>query len=285
MGFLLSFLGTPDMGSGYMEYLNDIPQQLMDKMWFEVENIPVFFTWIVAYITGFLLYTYAGKVTKEQGVQPYPLWIHCYMFSIDTIGVLTYLYLALTHHFYWYFDLQVIALAMWLMMEAKCISAGIKDKDEREFEFGRYRKGGVSEKQAKLYCIGIFAIGFVLNMWCLSMMGGMANCAIWIIYPFTNYVYAIFTWRFWDDRAAQFGNKKHNSIGLQIVVVLTCLVSWCPGLSWYWAVSPFFHQPWYLICGIGCTLVAVYNLTRVRKLPNYVPEVETEATEAEKIEG
>ena len=196
MGFFLSgLLGTPDPGVGYMEYLNDIPQQLMDKMWFEVANIPVFFTWIVAYITGFLLYTYAGKVTKEQGVQPYPLWIHCYMFSIDTIGVLTYGFLAITHHFYWYFDLQVIALAMWLMMEYKSISAGIKDKDEREFEFGRYRKGGVSEKQARFYCIGIFACGFVLNMWCLSLMGGMANCAIWIIYPFTvRYKEAQFHW-------------------------------------------------------------------------------------------
>lgn len=272
MGLLTGFIGTPEITSGYMQYLNDIPQQLMDKMWPSVENIPVFFAWIVAYITGFLLYTYAGKVTKEQGVQPYPLWIHCYMFSIDLIGTVTYWYLAFTHGFYWYFIVQGIALPLWMFMEAKSIIAGIKNKDEREFEFGRYRKGGVSEKQAKMYCLGIFACGIVLNMWMLSLIGGMSNAAIWIIYPFTNYVYAIFTWRFWDDRAAQFGTKKHNAIGLQVVIVLTCLVSWCPGLSWYWSVSPYFHQPWYIICGIGCTLIAVYNLVKVRRLPDYKPE-------------
>ncbi len=281
MGFLASFLGTPLTGVGYMQFLNDIPAQMMEKMAFRTENIPVFFTWIVAYITGFLLYTYAGKVTKQQGVQPYPLWIHCYMFSIDVIGTATYWYLAATHHFFWYFCVQGIALPMWLFLEAQSIRAGIKNKDEREFEYGRYRKGGVSASKTKLYCLGIFLIGFFLNMWGLSLIGGMANAAIWVIYPFTNYVYAIFTWRFWDDRAAQFGNKKHNSIGLQVVIIATCIVSWCPGLSWYWAVSPFFHQPWYLLSGIACTAVAVYNLIQVRKLPDYVPEEDTEKVVAE----
>lgn len=279
MGFLLSFLGTTDMNTSYMQFLNDMPQQLMDKMWFEKANIPVFFAWIVAYITGYLLYTHAGRVTKKQGVQPYPLWIHCYMISIDTIGTITYWILAFTHGFYWYFVVQGIALPLWMFMEAKSIIAGIKDKEEREFEFGRYRKGGVSESQAKMYCAGIFVAGLALNMWGLSMLGGMANAAIWIIYPFTNYVYAIFTWRFWDDRAAQFGNRKHNSIGLQIVVTVTCIVSWCPGLSWYWAVSPFFHQPWYIIVGIICTAISVYNLVRVIKLPEYEPETEQVAAE------
>ena len=259
-----------DFTLGYLQYLFDMPQQFMDKMWFDVANIPVFIAWLIAWITGFLLYTYAGKVTKEQGVQPYPMWIHAYMFSIDTIGVITFAYLAITNSFYWFFVFQVIALSAWLYMEFQSIKNGLNDAEERDFEFGNLAAGGhISREQAKKYCIGIFFAGFAVNVYLLSMIGGFANMAIWIIYPWTNFVYVVFTWRFWHRRAAQFGNRKHNSIGLQVVILITTIVSWLPGISWYWVVSPFFHQPFYVLGGLGVTAVAVYNLWFCRQLPEY----------------
>lgn len=262
-------------GGANMEYLADMPSQLQAAMTPSVENIPAFAAWILAYITGYLLYTYAGKVTKEQGVQPYPLWIHCYMFSIDLIGTITFWYLAATHDFFWYFCVQGVALPLWMLMEAKSIYEGVKNAEERGFEFGGlFKNRAVTEKGAWTYCIGIFAIGFFLNMYALAMLGGMENAAIWIIYPFTNYVYAIFTWRFWESRAAENGNRKHNSVGLQVVITVTCFVSWCPGISWYWVVSPYFHQLWYILPGLAITLFSAYNLYRCHKLPKYVPEPE-----------
>lgn len=277
MDFLQGFLGL----GGYMDYLANMPQQIMDRMWFDWNNIDVFFAWIVGYVTGYLLYTYAGKVAKEQGVQPYPLWIHCYMFSIDLIGTITFWYLFATNDFYWFFAVQGVALPLWMIMEAKSIYDGVRNDEERNFEFGRLRCGGkISQRDAWFYCIGIFVFGFFMNMYALSMLGGFDNAAIWIIYPFTNYVYAVFTWRFWDARSAQFGNRKHNAVGLQVVITVTCFVSWCPGLNWFWAVSPFFHQPWFIVGGIVMTCISAYNLYRCIKLPPYVPGDDEVAAES-----
>lgn len=255
----------------YMQYLSDIPSQLMDKMTIGADNIPVFLAWIVAYTTGFLLYLFAGRVAKKQGAEPYPLWIHCYMISIDIIGTITFILLAFANDFFWFFCLQSVALPIWIFLEIKSVYAGIKDPEARQMEFGRLRKGPVSEKDALFYGVGIFLVSFCINMYGLSLIGGMANAAIWIIYPFTNYVYALWTWRFWDTRSVQTGTRKYNSVGLQIVIIAACFTSWCPYVSWYWAVTPFVHQPWFYMGGIAATCVAIYNLYRVVKLPEYRP--------------
>ncbi len=266
---IIGIMGSPTVDAGYMQYLQNMPQQFMDRMWPCPENIDSFIAWIVALIPGYLIYTYAGRVAKEKHVSPYPLWIHCYMMSIDTIGVITFAYLAFTYNFYWFFCLQCVLLAIWLRMEFKSIQAGLNNRDELQQEFGALRKGSITRKEAIPYCIGIYVVGFMLNAWGMSLFGGFANMGIWIIYAFTNYVYAIFTWRFWDARAAQVGVRKYNSVGLAAVLVFTMFISWCPFISWYWVVSPFFHQPWFYLVGIAATAVAVYNLIRVRKLPDW----------------
>lgn len=264
-------------GAEYMMYLNDMPSQLVEAMSFRVENIHVFIAMAIAYITGFLLYIQANKVAAKQGVQPYPLWIHCYMMSIDSIGAITYGYLAFTHDFFWYFDFQCVALVGWLALEFMSIKKGLADAQERGFEFGNLMKGGITKKKATMYCVAIYVVGLFLNMYALALIGGIANAAIYIIYPFTNYVYAIFTWRFWDARSAEYGNRKYNALSLQIVITVTCFVSWCPGISWYWTVSPYFHQIWFILPGLVCTLVSCYNLYRCYKLPKYDPKTDPES--------
>lgn len=256
-------------GTGYMQYLNDMPQQLVDKMTPSVENIPVFIALVISMTVGYMLYTYAGKVAKEQGVEPYPIWIHCYILSIDIIGTITFWYLAATHGFFWYFDLMGVALPIWIVMEVKSIKAGIQNERARNMEWGKLRQGGVTEKDALLFAFGIFFVSFCLNMWALSMLGGMSNAAIWIIYAWTNYVYTIWNWRFWEERAAETGMRAYNSLGLQVVVFLATFVSWCPGLSMFWAVSPFFHTPWFLLGGFGVSVIGIYNIYRCRKYPPF----------------
>ena len=256
---------------GYMAYLADMPGQLMEKMWFSVDNIHVFVAWIIGYIVGYMLYTHASRVGKEQGVAPYPLWIHCYMITIDIIGTITFVYLAITNDFYWFFCVQSIALPIWIYMEFQSIKSGIKNAEERQFEFGKLVKGPVTERDALKYCLGIFFASAGVNLLALSMIGGFNNAAVWMIYPFTNYVYAIWTWRFWDARYAENGMCKYNSVGLQWVITICCITSWCPILSWWWEVSPFFHNPYFIIGGIVCTLVSCYNLYRAYQMPKYDP--------------
>jgi hypothetical protein len=260
----------------YMRYLNDIPEQLMDAMTWRTDNIHVFATWLVAWLTGFLLYTHAGKVAKRQGVEPYPIWIHCYMISIDLIGTITFVKLAFAHDFFWFFVVQSIALPIWMVMEARFIYAGVKNRQARDMDWGTLAREQLSENKAWFYALGTFVVSFFVNMYALSMIGGMGNAAIWIIYPFTNYVYALWTWRFWDSRSAETGTRQYNSVGLQVVITAACTVPWLPGLSWYWAVSQYFHQPWYILGGLAVTCVSGYNLYRCIKLPRY--EVSSETT-------
>ena len=40
-------------------------------------------------------------------------------------------------------------------------------------------------------------------------------------------------------------------------------------VHWYWVVSPFFHQPFFVLGGLGVTAVAVYNLWFCKQLPEY----------------
>lgn len=267
-----SIIGTFFWDNGYMAYLDDIPGQLMQKMTPSMENIPVFIAWIMAYFFGFLLYTEAMKVEKRQKLTVYPISVHAYMMTIDITGVITYALLAIKNHFFWYFDLQVVALAIWVLMEARSVISGVKDSRLRNMEWGKLAKGGISEKKAWMYVAGIWMAGFGLNWYLLSLIGGFSNCAIWIVYPFTSYVYAVFTWRFWDQRAAETGMRASNSIGIQVAVIGSCLVGWVPGLSWYWSVTPFYHQPWTIIGGAMVTVIAIYTFYKCAKLPKYDPE-------------
>lgn len=134
-------------------------------------------------------------------------------------------------------------------------------------EWGRLHTAPVTERQGWFYGIATFVVSFLVNMWALSLIGGMDNAAIWIIYPFTNYVYALWTWRFWRTRAAQVGTRKYNDVALQVVITLSIVTIIIPGMSWYLAVSPFFNQPWFYLGGLGVTAVSCYNLYNCLKLP------------------
>jgi hypothetical protein len=98
------------------------------------------------------------------------------------------------------------------------------------------------------------------------MIGGFGNAAIWIIYPFTNYAFAFWTWRHWAQQGVENGDRQGNSMFLLIVILVNNTIQWVPGLSWWLNVSPFFNQPWFYFCGVVASGVAAYNLYTYSKL-------------------
>lgn len=267
-----SFFGEFFWDNGYMAYLNDIPGQMMDKFAFTADNIPVFVALVIAYFFGFFLYVAAMWTEHKQGLTVYPIYVHAYMMTIDITGVITYGMLAIQNDFYWYFTFQTFALCIWVLLELRCVIKGVNDERTRNMEWGKLMHGGISKQKAWMYVVGIWIAGFGLNWYLLSLIGGFSNCAIFLVYPFTSYVYAVFTWHFWDERATETGQRAGNSISVQIAVIGSCIIGWLPGISLYWAVTPFYHQPWAIIGGAMVTIVSIYSFVKCLKLPKYDPK-------------
>lgn len=98
------------------------------------------------------------------------------------------------------------------------------------------------------------------------MLGGFENCAIFIVWPFTNYVFALWTWRFWTARSIEDHALKYQTTKLHIVIIMQITIMWIPGLSWYLALTPFLHTIWYLLpwryrydCSGGIQLLQVHT--------------------------
>lgn len=248
----------------YMHYLNHMPEQIINHMTFTSQNTGTIIAWVLCMTFGYLLYTHALKQIIREKVDPYPLYLHCWMITIDSTSTVFNWYLAFHYHFFWLFVLMGIGLPIWVCLEAYCIYFGVRY--HRQEEFQGMTKGPVSVKQATIWALGMVAISYTINWWFFSMVGGIQNAAWFISCPFTNYVFTYWTWRLWTKRATETGTRYGNSMGLQIIILVQVTLMWIPKLSWYLDVTPFFNEPWYYLAGIGSTCLALYNLYHCAKL-------------------
>jgi len=261
----------------YLDYLDDFPGQIMQAMALSPDNVMNIIAMFLACTFGYLLYTVAGEMRRREGLEPYPVMLHCWMITIDGIGTITFWRLLLMHLSVdelvggaWVFLFFSIGLPIWMIMEWQSIRHAIKNAESRRLNFGALVKPGteVTEKQALVWCLGMAAVSFFVNTYALSMLGGFENAAIFIIWPFTNYVFALWTWRFWTARAAETGTRKYQSMKLHIVIIIQITLMWMPGLSWYLRLTPFLHTIWFYLGGLAMTALAAYNMYKCSQLPD-----------------
>lgn len=265
--------------SDYLDHLQGFPEQIMNAMALNPENIPNIIAMCLCCTFGYLLYTVAGNMRKKAGVDPYPVMLHCWMITIDCIGSVTF-WLLLSQHCSidelaggaWVFLFFSIGLPIWVVMEALSIRHCINCDRERETNFGSLVKGKATKEQARFWCFGMIVVSFFVNMYALSMLGGFENCAIFIVWPFTNYVFALWTWRFWNSRAVEDDALKYQSTKLHLVIVIQITLMWVPGLSWYLALTPYLHTVWYYLGGIAMTALAAYNFYKFTQLKKELGE-------------
>lgn len=260
----------------YLDYLKDFPEQIMTNMSLVPEHAMNIVAMMLCCTFGYLLYTVAGRMRKREDIDPYPVYLHCWMITMDSIGTITFWRLLAMYHTpeqllggAWVFLFFSIGLPIWIGMEARSIHHDIKSQESRQLNFGKLVPPGqkVTEGQARFWCLGMIAVCAFFNLYALSMLGGIENAAIFLAWPITNYVFALWTWRFWNERAAETGSRKYQSMALHIVIVVQISLMWIPGLSWYLALTPFLHTVWYYLGGIAMTALAVYNLYKCSKLP------------------
>ena len=253
----------------YMQYLADYPLQIMDAMAFRVENIPNFIALMFCGTFGYLLYVQGIRVLLREKTDPYPLYMHCWMITFDILGAITSWALAIEHDWFWMFTLFALCVPIWVVMEAYCIWYGIKHESERALHFeGLSKNGVISEKKAWFISLGMIALCFCFNLFAMSMVGGIENGAYWLFNAFSNYVFALWTWRYWTKRSVATGTRFGNSMGLQWIITIQITLMWVPGLSWNLALTQYFHQPLFYLCGVAMTCLAAYNLYQCSKLPN-----------------
>ncbi len=99
----------------------------------------------------------------RENIDPYPVYLHCWMITIDCIGTITF-WMLLSQHLNvadivggaWVFVLFSCGLPVWVFMEAKSIIHDIKDETSRQIYFGGQVTPGTkaSEAQARTWCCG-----------------------------------------------------------------------------------------------------------------------------------
>lgn len=94
----------------YMDFLKDVPGQVMEVMAFQPGTlIPVHPEALIAMLLcmtfGYLLYVQALRIMVREKVDPYPIWLHCWMISIDFTGSIMSWQCAIEHDFFWVFVL------------------------------------------------------------------------------------------------------------------------------------------------------------------------------------
>lgn len=115
----------------------------------------------------------------RENIDPYPVYLHCWMITIDCIGTITF-WMLLSQHLNvadivggaWVFVLFSCGLPVWVFMEAKSIIHDIKDETSRQIYFGGQVTPGTkaSEAQARTWCLGMIAVSFFVNAYALSML-------------------------------------------------------------------------------------------------------------------
>ena len=79
----------------------------------------------------------------RENIDPYPVYLHCWMITIDCIGTITF-WMLLSQHLNvadivggaWVFVLFSCGLPVWVFMEAKSIIHDIRDETSRQIYFG-----------------------------------------------------------------------------------------------------------------------------------------------------
>lgn len=255
----------------HMDWLMGLPEQMMEVMAFQPDslipvNIHVHVAFWLAMVFGYLLYVQAIRVVLREKVDPYPLWLHCWMITIDITGTIMSWQVAMAHDFFWVFVLLGVGLPVWVVMEAICIVKGVND--HRQEEFGDLVTGGdCSKKQAWVFVAGMVATALASNLFIESCLGGFSNWCIFLMWPLANWVFAWWTWRFWLREAAKTGKRYRNSMGLQIIICVQLLLMWVPGLSWWTYSTPYLNTPEYLLVGAAASILSFYNLYKCSRLP------------------
>ncbi|MBR2790688.1 MAG: hypothetical protein IKD70_08800 [Eggerthellaceae bacterium] len=253
-----------DIDLASLAMIQDVPGVIMQHMSFTVANIPVLIMMAVNITLGFMLYTNVAGIQKRDGVDCYPVNVHCSMIVWDVMCAIMCWVLAFNNHFFWLFTLFGVLEPIWVVSEIMAIKAVVKTS--RQEEFGKYVKGEVTEKQAWMYIIFMICIWICVWGSISFILGGFKNASLLVTWPYTNLVFPWICWVLWEKRAAKTGTQFGNSQKVQLTLVFQVTLSWFP-YTWFVLMMPFLSTPMFYLAGALTSAFCIRNYLKVRKLP------------------
>lgn len=208
----------------------------------------------IANAIGLLEYIWAVALTFKEKAGPFPMWMHTFFFAHDSTAGVIFTILAFKYHFFWVFTIYALGMLTWTILEAICITMELHYNAKEEFNVG--------VRQATVQTIILIFIMYSI-IWFIRYVDGDVAMFIWL--PLTNFVMAVgpgFT-------LLKRRSRRGSSVVVYIFIICGTLFNFAPrGIGFFTTLLPqIFNCPlWYLI-GVISTIIAVYNLIMVLKLP------------------
>ncbi|MDE1178301.1 MAG: hypothetical protein PW789_17135 [Edaphobacter sp.] len=218
---------------------------------------------ILAMGFGFIQYIYCFFMTRRDGESPFPIYMHAFYLAHD------FLFVTLAHQ--WFVRYHSLPFqAVWLGMAAfnvfEVYSLYEAIKHERQETFGKYYDEPVTVRQATGWIVAMTVVSFVVLS---TVRSFLSDTLMFCVFISTNVVMAI-------GPAMQLRARRQRvrgSVGLAFFIVVGTIATFLPqGLGMYTTADPeYFARPWFFILGAVCTMVALWHLVTVLRLPKPMP--------------
>lgn len=236
---------------------------LMNNLSFDNPNfLGVLIPVMVAQVFGFGAYFYAIAIGVREKMSCYPPFVHTFFLAMDGFGVYYWYNLAVNHEYFWFFIFYAVALAVWCFLEIWSLYGAIKN--ERQEFYGKYYDKPVTVKQSILRAGTETVVFLGLIMLYSYFMGGGEDASMIKFYIWSIIIPVFFSSYLWTERRTRNG----ASMGLAIMLLLSILAGFAPnGLGMWTAISPYFNTPVFYFMGVVTSVVAIYNILLLKKLP------------------
>ena len=213
---------------------------------------------ILAVIFGLLVYILPLVLLKTEHTQPYPLWLHCFYWAADFMGIWVFLHAWLAYDFFYIFGLLSLGEAIWVGMETFCLQRALKY--ERELCWPK----GWSTRKCVVNIILVTLAFFVgLNL----LRVELHDPTMWKLWIFTQVLITCVPGLELERRGHRLGNARW----LNICFICVAIVSFNPWCNMWAAIAPDFfglaENPWYYIVGVVCLAFAIRGAILYEKMP------------------
>ncbi|MEE1295893.1 MAG: hypothetical protein UHD09_03375 [Bifidobacterium sp.] len=213
---------------------------------------------ILAVVFGLLVYIIPIILTETEHAQPYPLWLHCFYWAADFMGIWVFLHAFLTYDHFYIFGLLSLGEAIWVAMETYCLQRAMTyERDQNwpaDWSFGK-----------RLGNIVLMTLAFFVSLNLLRVE--LHDPTMWKFWIFTQVLITIVPGLYLERKGSRVGNSRL----LNICFICVALVSFNPWCNMWEAIAPDFFglkaNPWYYIVGVVCLFCSIRGAVLYERLP------------------
>lgn len=213
---------------------------------------------VLAVVFGLLVYIFPIILTETEHLQPYPLWLHCFYWAADFMGIWVFLAAWLQYDHFYMFGLLAIGEAVWVAMETYCLQRAMTYERKINWDMDW------SLRKRLTNIVLLTLVFFVaLNL----LRAELHDPTMWKFWIFTQVLITTVPGLVLERRACRLGNCRL----LNICFICVAIVSFNPWCNMWAAIAPDFfslaQNPWYYITGAVCLFFAVRGAVIYEKLP------------------